>query len=140
TKEAIQLFLFNTLVDSRSDFNKLFLNSGKSTTKSIRTKDVNIINSFLEWENKAKDEILESIYFSGYEFAILSAKKNLLDEKTFNSKILYIDTNVIFRLLGINGKELQNRAELYVKRFKDTGMELRISYPTKLEYSRTIDN
>lgn len=140
TKEAIQLFLYNTLVDSRSDFNKLFLNLGKSTTKAIRTKDINIINSFLEWENTSKDEILESIYFSGYEFAILSAKKNLLDAKTFSSKILYLDTNVIFRLLGINGKELQNRAEIYIKRFKEIGMELRISFPTKLEYARTIDN
>lgn len=140
TTEAIQIFLYETLLESRNDFNKLFLNKENTEIKRIRTKDVAIINMFLEWNNTLKDEILESIYFSGYEFAILTVKKNLINKQSFSNKILYLDTNVIFRLLGINGPELQQRSEVYIKRFRKVGIEIRISHITKLEYIKTIEN
>src|SRR5690606_15256579 len=81
-----------------------------------------IVNDFIQWEDEQKNNILYSLYGAGLEFSILSVKKDLVNLNAFKNKTLYLDTNVLFRLIGLNGEDLANRTEGFLKRFKKLGM------------------
>lgn len=137
--EAIYLFLYNVLIESKIEYSKLFSIDLVEVVRIVKKPEyADIVNDFIQWEDEYKNQILFSLYGAGLEFSILSVKKNLVNLKAFSNKTLYLDTNVLFRLLGLNGEELSKRTEDFLKKFKQLGMNLRISTLTKKEFDETI--
>jgi len=137
--EAIYLFLYNVLIESEIEYSKLFSIDPVQVVRIIKKPEyADIVNEFIQWEDEYKNQILFSLYGAGLEFSILSVKKNLVNLKAFNNKTLYLDTNVLFRLLGLNGEELSKRTEDFLRKFKQLGMDLKISTLTKKEFDETI--
>lgn len=137
--EAIYLFLYTLLIESEIEYKRLFSIDMKSIGKLVRRIEyTDIVNDFIKWDDEAKNNILYSLYGAGLEFSILSMKKNLIDVEALKGKTIYLDTNVIFRILGINGSELQKRTEDFVSRFSKAGMKINISSITKNEFDDTI--
>lgn len=54
------------------------------------------------------------------------------------NKIFYLDTNVIFRALGINDQNRQNRTVTFLKKFKDANTQLIVSKFSESEFKDTI--
>lgn len=137
--EEIYIFLYNLLIESKVEFNRLFSIQKNEIINYINQKEyAEIINEFINWDNEIKNQILFSIYGAGIEFSILSMKKNLIDIENFKRKIIYLDTNILFRLLGLNGNEFKKRTEDCIKKMFDIGMTLKISFITKNEFDETI--
>ena len=137
--EAIYLFLYTLLIESEIEYKRLFSIDIKGIAKLVRKIEyTDIVNDFINWDDEAKNNILYSLYGAGLEFSILSMKKNLIDVEALKGKTIYLDTNVVFRILGINGPDLQKRTEDFVSRFSKTGMKIKISSVTKNEFDDTI--
>ncbi|MDI6452359.1 hypothetical protein [Peloplasma aerotolerans] len=137
--EAIYLFLYNVLIESEIEYSKLFSIDLVEVGRIVRKVEyADIVNDFIQWEDEQKNNILYSLYGAGLEFSILSVKKDLVNLNAFKNKTLYLDTNVLFRLIGLNGEDLANRTEGFLKRFKKLGMIIKISTLTKKEFDDTI--
>ena len=54
-------------------------------------------------------------------------------------KTFYLDTNVIFRALGINGVRRQELVRMFLRKCQSTGQGLRISPFTNSEFRESID-
>lgn len=52
TVDTVERFLYNTLLERRNDFSKLFLDKSSVLRNNVSTKYYQIISKFLEWENK----------------------------------------------------------------------------------------
>lgn len=137
--EAIYLFLYNVLIESEIEYSKLFSIDTKEVARIIRRIEyADIVNDFIQWEDDQKNSILYALYGAGLEFSILSVKKDLVNISAFQNKTLYLDTNVLFRLTGLNGTDLAQRTSDFINRFKKLGMKIKISSLTKKEFDDTI--
>ena len=58
----------------------------------------------------------------------------------FSSKILYIDTNIIYYCLGINGEEYKKANELLLDKCLKAKEKLRITKITELEFANTLNH
>lgn len=137
--EAIYLFLYNLLIESEIEYSKLFQVEKAILAKKVRKIEfVEIINDFIQWEDEVKNNILYSLYGAGIEFSILSVKKDLISLDTLQNRTIYLDTNIIFRLLGLNGPELKERTEDFLKKFQENKMRFCISSLTMKEFESVL--
>lgn len=70
---------------------------------------------------------------------ITNQKNTSLNIQNLKGKSFYIDTNVIYRALGLNSDNLKVRTHLFLSKFKEVGESLVISQSTYLEFIDTID-
>jgi len=61
-----------------------------------------------------------------------------LVQKQFENSILFLDTNFLYRLLGIDGRKLKTAAERAVKIAQDLGISLKVSTRTIEEWKASI--
>lgn len=166
-EEIVDLFIFeyNTVIKKIGLSNKKIKDSlykffhaliGKSqkqienivTNKSIDQKIIEefeeseskVINLFLTWKNIEKSELIYKMYNLGIEYSLLTVpnvRKNL--PNILKGKKIYIDANIIFRIIGVNGEGRKKRMETFLKKCKDTEQELFISKYTEDEFRNVID-
>lgn len=141
-KEMILQFFYAVFTSSLNGFKRL-LNEGTNGLEigeNYNTEEKNIINSFLQWENPDKDKAVFDLANYSLEYCIMTNSKNTefsLDNLKY--KNFYLDTNIIYRALGLNGQELKERTLLFLSKFKDVKENLLISYSTDHEFKDTID-
>jgi len=77
--------------------------------EKFRLDEIDAFNSFLSYQNKEKNNVIFSIFLKAVEFAIITSGKgvNEFTKSVFEGKEYLLDANIIFRLLGIGGKERQ---------------------------------
>lgn len=66
-------------------------------------------------------------------------KNTSLNVQNLKNKSFYIDTNIIYRAIGLNGDNLKTRAHLFLSKFKEVGEKIVISQSTYVEFVDTID-
>lgn len=146
TKEIIYRFLYELLSTNIESFKKL-LDSKKKIEDLINVEshtytaiEREIINEFLTWDNNEKNKAIFDIASYALEYCMISnnggathIQLNNLKNKTF-----YLDTNVIFRALGINGLNRQNRTNTFLRKFLEANTQLVISKFSETEFKDTI--
>lgn len=99
-----------------------------------------IINEFVYWDDKEKDECVFSLISCCFDYCMMTVRK---DKNTyshiFNKKKFYLDTNIIFRLMGLNNENRRQVIDAFVVKCKEVGVELLYSNYTKKELYETID-
>ena len=141
-KEMILQFFYAVFTSSLNGFKRL-LNEGTNGLEigeNYSTEEKNIINSFLQWKNPDKDKAVFDLANYSLEYCIMTNSKNTefsLDNLKY--KNFYLDTNIIYRALGLNGQELKERTLLFLSKFKNVKENLLISYSTDHEFKDTID-
>lgn len=110
------------------------------TIDSFSTKEIEIINQFLLWddENKNKDLFKLISYCVEYAIIVNNSSEQVLTNSLRN-KVFYLDNAFIYRMLGINGETRKRRALSFIKKCKENGQKLKISKFTKQEFIDTID-
>ncbi len=58
--------------------------------------------------------------------------------KNLKNKSFYLDTNIIYRALGINGEDRQKRSQTFLKKFNDSEENIIISISTENEFKASI--
>lgn len=101
----------------------------------------NYVHDFIAWENGDKNIALTNIVFTCLEYCLLinGDKPNRLLKDSIRKREIYLDTNVIFRALGINGPIRQKTVKAFLNKCKQARLKLIISHNTKKEFFDTID-
>ena len=100
-----------------------------------------ILNAFFSWENTKKDEVIYEILSSALEYCMLTTRKgNSISKTMFQGKVFYLDTNIIFRLAGLNGEERTKSSQKFIQKCKDCGIKLKYTNFTKEEINNTLDS
>lgn len=107
---------------------------------SVSNEMVQQINEFISWDNNEKNKLLYDIISFSYEYCMLTTKKNtLLSKKIFQGKRFFLDTNIIFRMAGINKDERQFVTRSFIKKCQEVGIELYYTSETLNELYRVIE-
>lgn len=99
-----------------------------------------IINLFLNWHDDEKDKFVYNAVSCGYEFCMLGMRKdsNSLGN-IFQGKKFYLDSNIVFRLMGLNQIERQMIIRSFIDRCQQANIELKYTNFTVGEIESTID-
>lgn len=145
-EDIILKFFYNTFNNDVQTLLKLLDKNSDIEDNTIEIEEFNsdeelIINNFLNWDNKDKNEFILNMVTSCYDYCMLTIKKDDRSySNVFNNKIFYLDSNVIFRLAGFNKKERQNVMQAFINKCMDAGIEIRYTNFTKAEIKSTIES
>jgi hypothetical protein len=146
TKEIIYRFLYELLSTNIESFKKL-LDSKKKIEDLINVEshtytaiEREIIKEFLGWDNNEKNKAIFDIASYALEYCMISNNSGAthIHLNNLKNKIFYLDTNVIFRALGINGLNRQNRTNTFLRKFLEANTQLVISKFSETEFKDTI--
>lgn len=144
-KSIIYRFLYEVYSTNISSFSKLIdyrkeLENAINIDEGFNPIEKDIINTFLRWENDGKNKAIFDISSYALEYCLITNKDsgNSFHLKNLKNKDFYLDTNVIFRAIGINGESRKERTMTFLQKFKEAGERLIISKFTEQEYKSTI--
>lgn len=148
-KEAIHKYLYELMTSNINSYKILMF--GKDTEKFkeselsvnisfLSDEELEYIHNFIEWENSEKNIALTNIVFSCLEYCMLinGDKPNQLIINNIRKREIYLDTNILFRAIGINGVSRQRVVTAFLKKCRQAKLKLIISHQTKTEFKDTI--
>lgn len=127
---------FSKLVDPTVQIQEL-VNVNDHNLNSI---EIEIINGFLNWDNDEKNKVIFDVSNLALEYCLITNRKGAnfkLDN--LKNKNFYLDTNIIFRAIGINGQNRQKRTTTFLEKFKEANENLMISKFTEEEIRKTLE-
>lgn len=143
--DLIYRFLYYTINSNQDSFLKL-LNKSKDfditphvSPQYFTIEERKIINNFLNWEDDEKNKSIFDIISYSIEYCLLvSDNKNSFQLDLLRKKNFYLDTNIIYRVLGINGDNRKNRTITFLDKCKDLDIKIIISKYTDVEFTESI--
>lgn len=145
TKSILYKFLYGVFNSNAQSFKKLIDNKKIEDFSNLETnnysdKEKEIINNFLQWDNQEKNKTIFDIASYALEYCMLTNKKSTgsIQMENLKNKIFYLDTNIIYRALGINGENRKNRSLTFLKKFAESNAQLIISKSTDTEFKESI--
>lgn len=148
-KNAIHVYLYELTTTNINSYRVLL--AGKDGTQfSSRELSVDVsclsdvekqlVHDFLAWDNIAKNAALGNLVYCCLEYCLLinGDSPNSLLKGFIRQREIYLDINVIFRALGINGVSRQNVVTTFLRKCKQAKLKLLISHSTKTEFFDTI--
>ena len=129
-KEAAKHYIYNylyKLTTSNITTYKLLLDKAQTDSldpsqlvvdsKDFSNEEVEIIRGFLDWDNDEKNRAISEIVMCCLEYCLCVARydSTALLKDFVENKTLYLDTNIIFRAIGINGTERRKVVSFFAK-------------------------
>ncbi|MBR6574212.1 MAG: hypothetical protein IKK61_04400 [Clostridia bacterium] len=148
-KSAIHVYLYELTTTNINSYRVLLAGKdGTQFTSSELSVDVSslsdaekqLVHDFLAWDNIAKNTALGNLVYCCLEYCLLingDSPNNLL-KGFIRRREIYLDTNVIFRALGINGVSRQRVVTTFLRKCKQAKLKLLISHSTRTEFFDTI--
>lgn len=142
-KEIIHKYIYKLFENNLSEFYSILNGESRNEERADFTEDENkIVKAFLDWNNLEKNQMLSSIANYALEYTFLTANggsyKNI--RNIFSSKKIYLDTNIIFYCIGINGDDYLKTNKIFLEKCKSSKSKLFISYYTNEEFQNTISH
>ncbi len=130
------IFSFSKLVEPSVQIEDLI----NINDHNLNNLEIEIINTFLNWENDEKNKMIFDISNLALEYCLITNKKSSnFKLENLKNKCFYLDTNIIFRAIGINGENRKNRTLTFLEKFKEAKEVLLISKYTIDEVKNTLD-
>jgi hypothetical protein len=143
-KQIVLKYLYDIFDNNIESFIKLLhtKNASSDTLKELKypAEHIDIINDFLKWDDNDKNKAIFDILSYSLEYCLISNKGNKTNIKLdyLKNKIFYIDTNVIYRALGINGENRKRRTVTLLNKLNEVGNKIVISKVTEYEFKDSI--
>lgn len=148
-KRAIHVYLYELTTTNINSYRVLLAGKdGTQFSSSELSVDVSclsdvekqLVHDFLAWDNIAKNAALGNLVYCCLEYCLLinGDSPNSLLKGFIRRREIYLDTNVIFRALGINGVSRQNVVMTFLRKCKQAKLKLLISHSTRTEFFDTI--
>lgn len=146
SKSILYKFLYDIFSTNTASFQKLIDNKKDLSgiinleNSNYNEKEKEIINNFLQWDNYEKNKAVFDIASYALEYCMLTNKNgsSSIHLDNLKNKSFYLDTNIIYRALGINGENRQKRSQTFLKKFSDSGEKIIISKSTETEFKDGI--
>lgn len=150
-RDAIYKYLYELTTTNINSYKVLLSMSDNSnftdSELSISLNDFSdvereFVYEFIEWNNYEKNTALSNIVLCCLEYCLLVSgdKPNSLISKKIRNHEIFIDTNIIFRALGINGLSRKNVIDAFLRKCNQSKIKIFISRITKKEFWDTIDH
>lgn len=109
---------------------------------SLDEEERELVHNFIEWDNAEKNIALGNIVFCCLEYCLVvnGDSPNKLLRSTNRKRDIYLDTNIIFRALGINGIARQKAVQAFLQKCKQAKIDIIISYHSKIEFFDTVNH
>ena len=142
--ECIMQYLYNMFTNNVDSFERL-LQAKKvaveACNKSVLPEDAIIINGFLDWDNDEKNIEIFNLACYALEYCMLTANKSShFSIDSLRNKTLYLDTNILYRAIGINGEDRKKRTLLFLSKFKSLNNKVKLTKCTLEEFENSIDS
>lgn len=148
--ESIHSYLYELTTTNINSYKLLIYGKDNSKFKSSELSvDVNFlddeglgyVHDFIDWDNGEKNIALSNIVFSCLEYCMLvnGDKPNKLLVNSIRKREIYLDTNILFRAIGINGESRQKVVVAFLKKCVQARLKIIISHNTKKEFFDTVD-
>ena len=149
-KDAIHKYLYELTTTNINSYRILLLGTQGETfhdsdisvdVTELDTTEKVFVHDFLEWDDAAKNVVLANVVYTCLEYCLLVSgdSPNSLMKGIIRQRVIYLDTNVIFRALGINGESRKKVIHAFLKKCKQANFKLVISAQTKKEFFETTD-
>ena len=151
-QEAIYKFLYELTTTNINSYKRLLslginnidlTDSDLSINQSLfNEEEKSYINSFLVWDNAEKNNALTDIILCCLEYCLLISgdSKNDLTENFIKGKTIFLDTNIIFRALGINGSSRKSVIISFLEKCKQGKVNICIASYTEREFFNTVSH
>lgn len=99
-----------------------------------------ILNSFIYWENSSKDKFVYQMVSCCFDYCTMTARKDdSVYETVFKNKFFVLDTNIIFRVIGINRDSRKTVIDSFLQKCEEVGITLVVTNETRAEIHNTIN-
>ncbi len=151
-EQAMYKFLYELTTTNINSYRKLiskgikcpvFKDSELSVDQRLFSEEEKeYISLFLNWDNEDKNSAITDIIICCLEYCLIVSgdTKINLTETFINNKTIFLDTNIIFRALGINGKSRKEIVISLLEKCKQGNVNICISSFTEREFFNTIEN
>jgi hypothetical protein len=140
--ERIKSLLYQAVFENISSFSTENLSSLISAQihNHFTNEEIEKFNEFLEEPNHDKNTAIYNVFLKATEFAIITSGKGVKEfsKDIFNGKKYCLDTNILFRLLGIGGNERQNTLIDLIKSCNHQGIKFEYTSQTLFELKKTL--
>lgn len=141
--EVIYRYLYSVFTTNVDSFHRMIRSSNvRSLTRyySPKEEEADIINGFLDWGCDEKNIAIFNLSSYALEYCLLTGKKgSSLKLDLLNKKIFYLDTNILYRALGINGEDRKRRTLSFLQKLKEAKSEIKITNIVWEEYNESIN-
>jgi len=142
-KARIIEILFQSIYENIYTFtpNKINTLIPQNISEKIEQQDLDIFNEFIELDEPNKNRCLYNQFAKAIEFAILTSGKGVtqFSEKLYKNKNYLLDTNIIFRLIGVGGDERQKAMVQLLKDCIKQGIHFEYTHHTLLELTKKLE-
>lgn len=142
-KEKIIEILFQSIYENIYTFtpDKIKTLIPQNISEKLEQSDLDIFNDFLEYDNHEKNRCLYNHFAKAIEFAILTSGKGVaqFSENIYKDKSYLLDTNIIFRLIGVGGEERRITTKQLMKDCINQGIRFEYSHHTLLELNKKLE-
>ena len=110
-------------------------------SKDFSESAAEIIRGFLDWNNDEKNRAISDLIMCCLEYCLCIARYDTsrLMKEFIEGKTLYLDTNIIFRAIGINGPQRKMVVNAFLKKCQEANLQLSILDCTEKEFMDTIN-
>lgn len=142
--DAIYQYLYGVFTTNVDSFKRMLeARNVKELTAHYtpEEKDIDVINGFLDWDNEQKNVAIFNLASYALEFCLLTSKKDSnLKLDSLKHKTFFLDTNILYRAVGINGEDRKLRTLSFLRKLKESDDEIKISRVTWEEYEGSLKN
>lgn len=140
--EAIYQYLYGVFTTNVDSFKRMLEAKNVKELTAHYTpdeKDIDVINGFLDWDNEQKNIAIFNLASYALEFCLLTSKKDSnLKLESLKHKTFFLDTNILYRAVGINGEDRKLRTLSFLRKLKESEDEIKISRITWEEYEGSL--
>lgn len=143
--EVLHNYLYELLNKNISVFQKISKPTNKPQDLFIdpslfSLEEREAINEFLEWDDLRKNKSIFALISYSLEYAVITnhQESSAVFLNSIKKKIFFLDNNVLYRAIGLNGENRQNRIVTFLNKCKSAGQEFKISKYSEKEFKETI--
>ncbi|MBW3128426.1 hypothetical protein [Hymenobacter profundi] len=136
--EMLNISVYENINSFASENIKSIISKNLDTKFSL--ENIKLFNDFLDEKDTEKNNVLFKHFLKAVEFAIVTSGKGVknFSANIFSNKTYLIDTNVIFRYLGVGGPERKANLEQLFDMCHHQGIKFIITNHTNKEFRKKL--
>ena len=121
--ECILRFMYGMYTSNIDSFQKLLQTKhvdNVTSDEKFTAEEASIINGFLDWDDEGKNVAIFNIASYALEYCMITNKRETnLKLSDLRKKVFYLDTNILYRAIGINGEDRKKRTLQFMSKLMD---------------------
>lgn len=143
-KETIINILYQSIFENIYAFNPSNIETlvPNVIKERFEQSELDVFNEFLEFDDPIKNRRLYNQFVKAIEFAILTSGKGVkkFTENLYTDKVYILDTNIIFRMLGVGGLERKDTILKLIESCIKQGVKFEFTLNTYQELINTLES